>query len=59
MTVSKFSQSLVNILSIIDYKIKRENEKDKRLQYIDDCIDWVKALQDILLKKKKEIKNGN
>lgn len=53
--VNIFSENLVNIYDIIENNLKNENNKEKKLRFINDCLDWVDTLQDILLKMKKEI----
>jgi len=55
MTMSNFSENLMNIYNIVDNKIKTPIGKDKKLKFIDDCLDWVNVLRELLLKLKKEI----
>lgn len=53
--MSNFSENLMNIYNIVDNKIKTPIGKDKKLKFIDDCLDWVNVLRELLLKLKKEI----
>jgi len=54
MTINSFSESLVNIYNIVDNKVNSTIERDKKLRFIDECLDWVNVLRELILKLKKE-----
>ena len=55
MSINCFSENLVNIYNIVDNKVKKTNEKDKKLKLINDCLDWINVLRELIIKLKKGI----
>jgi len=55
MSITNFSENLFNIYNIVDNKVNSTIEKDKKLKFIDECLDWVNVLRELIVKLKKEI----